>query len=348
MAKNCPEGETPLFSPELNPIFHFHLIDNVIEGYRRYRILLWALESGLADILYADGPQDPAFLIEKLGYQSVLGEFWVRALIETGILEKVDRKVRLCPEIAPYLVTKSPFYQGDSIRSCSEGIWGESVQLFKNQDVPQKPAGNMSSGFLKVVCQHSMRGEIQEITHFLGQIQEFQSSTTLLDIGGGHGMYSISLCQKNPGLSAVILDRADITPFTQEMIEKYQMNDCISVVTGDMNISLPGSLYDIVFASHVLYRTEDLLIMLNRIAEKIKPGGLVISNHKFEDDWIIPTDDSLKALNTSFIKKHHKMVTQTEFNRLLELSGFSVKNIYQINVCTGFSTLTIASKNPLY
>jgi len=33
-----------------------------------------------------------------------------------------------------------------------------------------------------------------------------QNATKMLDIGGAHGLYSVALCKKNPGLSSTILD----------------------------------------------------------------------------------------------------------------------------------------------
>ncbi|PWR71261.1 methyltransferase domain-containing protein [Methanospirillum lacunae] len=345
MEQNHQKGLNPLSSKGQACGEDFHRIDEVISGFRRYRVLTWALESGIADILYAVGPHDPDVLIQKLGYQSSFGKSFLEALVEIGILEKKENKVGLCSKLAPYLVSESPLYQGDSIRSSSEGIWGQSEDFFKENSESQKPASQMSPDFLKVVCQHSMRGEIQEITRILSNIPEFQSSHTLLDIGGGHGMYSISFCQKNPGLSAVILDKQSITPFTLEMVKRYQMVDRISIETGDMNVDIPGSGYDMVFASHILYRADDLHLLLKRIAAKIKTRGLFISNHKFEDDWIIPREDALKAMDTVFIKGHHHMVTRDEFKNVLGSSGLSGIQSFNIRTCTGFSTLTIATKN---
>ncbi|HWQ64209.1 MAG TPA: methyltransferase domain-containing protein, partial [Methanospirillum sp.] len=323
MEQNHLKGSNPLSFNEQVFAEDFHRIDDVIAGFRRYRVLTWALESGIADILYAEGPQDPGVLVKKLGYQSSFGKFFLDALVEIGILEKKENKVGLCSKIAPYLVSESPLYQGDSIRSSSDGIWGQSVDFFKENSESQKPTRQMSPDFLKVVCQHSMRGEIQEITRILSNIPEFQSSHTLLDIGGGHGMYSISFCQQNLGLSAIILDKPSVTPFTMEMIKQYHMVSRISVEAGDMNVDIPGSGYDMVFASHILYRAEDLHVLLKGIAAKIKSRGFFISNHKFEDDWIIPKEDALKAMNTVFIRGHHHMVTRDEFKEMLESSGLS-------------------------
>ncbi len=322
----------------------YHQIDVLISGFRRYRILLWALESGITDILYKEGQMDSELLSSRLGFRPDLALVWIDALVESGLLERTENVLRLPSALMPYIVRESPLYQGDSIRMASEGIWKEGVDLFRIGADSKGPARKMSPEFLRVVCQHSMRGELPDITKNLCQRKEFSSARRLLDIGGGHGMYSISFCQQNPFLSAIILDRPSITPFTEEMVEQYGMTDRISVVAGDMHTDIPGSGYDIVFVSHILYHCTDIPTLLRNIIKKMNPGGLFVSNHKFADDWIIPENDTTSALDMMVTRDHHRMISDEEFTSYLESAGLSDITSTRVRASTGFSRLHLGMR----
>jgi hypothetical protein len=55
----------------------------------------------------------------------------------------------------------------------------------------------------------------------------------LLDIGGGHATYSITLCRKYPQLSALVFDEAQALPVGRESIVAEEMADRVSVHEGN-------------------------------------------------------------------------------------------------------------------
>ncbi|MFH0967997.1 MAG: class I SAM-dependent methyltransferase [Methanobacteriota archaeon] len=323
----------------------YQQVSNLITGYKRYRLLLWALDSGIVDILDRDGPMETEALIARKEYRTDITRLWIDALIDISILERAEGLIRNNPFLSPYLISDSPLYQGDSIRSVQGGFWGMGIDILTNRpDTPGKPEGKMTPEFLRVVSQHSMRGEIQEITQILSSLEKFRSAKRLLDIGGGHGMYAISLCQQNPNLSAVILDRPHISLFTRNMVEHYGLSDRIEVISGDMDLDLPYSGYDIVYASHVMYRQEDLTDLISRIVRVLNEGGLFISNHKFKEDWKSPENDAPAALENEIIRSFHRMTSEYEFLNLLKSAGLSRIEVRKVSANTGFSTLHTALK----
>ena len=60
----------------------------------------------------------------------------------------------------------------------------------------------------------------------------------LLDIGGGHGLYSIFFTRKYPHLRACVLDLPQIIPVTNENIERLGAREKVSAVAG---ITAPSS-----------------------------------------------------------------------------------------------------------
>lgn len=331
----------------LNQVFDasYQKISDLVNGQKRYCLLLSVLESGIPDILYHHGPMEPEILLARLGYESELARLWIDALVEIGIIEKTSGQVQICQGLSPYLVSESPLYQGDSISSAKMSPWCIGTGYLKNEpDTSRRTEGKMTPEFLRIVAQHSLKGELQEITRILLSMKEFRSASTLLDIGGGHGMYSISFCQQNPNLSVVILDLPHIVQSTREIVERYGMEDRVEVISGDMHTDLPGSGYDLIYVSHILYRKDDLSVLLHRIIQVLNKGGLLISNHKFHDDWINSDLDAVTTLDHEMIKSHHRMIPEPEFLNILKSEGLTLIESRKVPATTGFSTLHIALK----
>jgi len=323
----------------------YQRIEDIIDGLRRYRILLWAIQSGIADILNRDGPMEIDTLIQKLGFHPEPTHLWIEALVDSKILEKSEKNVWLSQDLSRYLISDSPLYQGDTIKYISETIWGteaDFISVGKNYDNSEE---KINPYFLRVLSQRSMRGELQDVSRVLSKNKNFLNARRLLDIGGGHGMYSVSFCQQNPNLSAVILDRASIIKFTQEMINRYRMADRISVISGDMNTDLPGPGYDLVFASHIIYGMADPISFLKRIYQKTNLGGIFVSNHKFDDDWVLSDKNRLTALETATRRMYHQMIPENEFTSMILSAGFAHIDVIRIRANTGYTKLHIASKN---
>ncbi|WP_181391729.1 class I SAM-dependent methyltransferase [Methanospirillum lacunae] len=322
----------------------YQRIEDIVDGLRQYRVLLWAVQSGIADVLTDEGPMESDLLIQKLGYHPEPAHLWIEALVESKILERSEKTVWLSQGISRYLISNSPLYQGDTIKYISEAIWGNEADFFSVGIKHDISEDKINPDFLRVLSQRSMRGELQDVSRVLSQKKEFLNARRLLDIGGGHGMYSISFCQQNPNLSGVILDRPSIIQFTQAMINHYMMADRISVVSGDMNTDLPGCGYDLVFASHIIYGMKDPASFINRIYQKINIGGIFISNHKFDDDWVLSDTNLLSALETATRRMYHQMIPENEYNTLIQSTGFVIKDVIKIKANTGYTTLHIAAK----
>jgi 2-polyprenyl-3-methyl-5-hydroxy-6-metoxy-1,4-benzoquinol methylase len=322
----------------------YQRIEDIIDGLRRYRILLWAIQSGVADILNHDGPMESDFLIHKLGFDPKPAHIWIEALVESKILERSEKTLRISQDLSRYLLSDSPLYQGDTIKYLSEAIWGPEADFNSVGVKHGNSEEKINPYFLRVLSQRSMRGELQSVSRVLSENKQFTNAQRLLDIGGGHGMYSVSFCQQNPNLSAVILDKASIIQFTQEMINRYRMADRISVISGDMNTDLPGSGYDIVFASHIIYGMADPLSFLKCTYQKTNLGGIFVSNHKFDDDWVLSDKNRLSALETATRRMYHKMIPENEFTSMVLSAGFAHIDVIRVRANTGYTKLHIATK----
>ncbi|HVW10477.1 MAG TPA: methyltransferase [Bryobacteraceae bacterium] len=100
---------------------------------------------------------------------------------------------------------------------------------------------------------------------------------TLLDIGGGTGIYSMAFLQRNPGLKAIILDRPEVLRVAAEFAAQYGVADRIDFRPGDMFTgAFPPA--DFILFSNVLHDwdVDDCRGLVRRASESLRPGGSIL------------------------------------------------------------------------
>ena len=58
-------------------------------------------------------------------------------------------------------------------------------------------------------------------------------ATTMLDIGGGHGAYSVAFCERHPRLKATILDLPEAVESATPLLAEEEMGDRVVHCVGD-------------------------------------------------------------------------------------------------------------------
>jgi ubiquinone/menaquinone biosynthesis C-methylase UbiE len=110
----------------------------------------------------------------------------------------------------------------------------------------------------------------------LSQIKLPQSEPTkLLDIGGGHGLYSISFCQKYPRLEATIFDREESKQLALVNIASNKLQNRIRFQSGNFLSDDLGEGYDVAFLFNILhnFRKGENLIILRKVRDSLVRGG---------------------------------------------------------------------------
>ena len=80
-------------------------------------------------------------------------------------------------------------------------------------------------------CRNNLRGICRAIA--IKKLINFEGVKKILDIGGGSGIFASTFIKDNPALSAVVFDLPNVISLTKEYIEKENMSDRISTLTGN-------------------------------------------------------------------------------------------------------------------
>jgi len=104
------------------------------------------------------------------------------------------------------------------------------------------------------------------------------NASRLLDVGGGHGMYSVKLCRRHPNLTATIFDQPSALEFTKEVLASEKMNERISMRRGDFLLDDLGSGYDVALLFNIIHGLppETNKELLRRLAKSLNPGGMLV------------------------------------------------------------------------
>jgi cyclopropane fatty-acyl-phospholipid synthase-like methyltransferase len=100
----------------------------------------------------------------------------------------------------------------------------------------------------------------------------------LLDVGGGHGMYSIALCQRHPALTATVFDSPQVLRVARTSIAAAHLDERIAVQPGNFWQDDLGSGYDIAFVFNIVhgFTPEQNTALLGNVARALHPGGTVV------------------------------------------------------------------------
>lgn len=110
-----------------------------------------------------------------------------------------------------------------------------------------------------------------------GKIPMPRGATTMLDIGGSHGLYSIELCKMHPGLASTILELPGALDSASRIAKRYDPSGMVEYVSGDALVDDLGvDRYDVVMINNVVHHftAEQNKALAGRVARALKPAGI--------------------------------------------------------------------------
>jgi hypothetical protein len=263
--------EQRMYDVELEP--------EVIKCLVNYRKLFDVLRVSVDLDVYTHlaSPATAHCLSKTLGIDEYFLSYLLDTLLRIGLVDisgEVDGSpaYRSSAEAYQYLSRESQLYLG------KERFHDEETNKLLERFITEGPSGD-------VVRKDYWTREIVEkvqVGALLGGVQsavkhiDLAGCKCLLDIGGGHGLYSIFFTQKYPHLRACILDLPQIISLTKENIARLRASARVSAVAGDYHTFKPSSKIDAVFLSNVTSDHDELRVLLGRCHGFLINRGVVI------------------------------------------------------------------------
>jgi SAM-dependent methyltransferase len=153
---------------------------------------------------------------------------------------------------------------------------------------------------------------------------DFSDADSLLDIGGGPGIYAIELARRWPGLRAAVFDRPEVLEVARENVLAAGLEDRVDLIPGDAFSDDLGGPWDAILISNLvhIYSDEENRRLVARCGAALAPNGrLVIKDFLLDDTRLTPPGGAIFAVNMLISTECGDCYTEGEARSWLETAG---------------------------
>lgn len=168
----------------------------------------------------------------------------------------------------------------------------------------------------------------------------------VLDVGGGHGGYSMALARRYANVQAMVFELPAAAEVARELIASEGMGDRVSVQVGDFQKEALGSGYDLLLLFGMLVSETPVgkLALLRKAHAALVPGGmLAIRGFWLDDERTGPAEATLFSLHMLLSTDACDISTRAEISDWLSEAGFKRPHLAPLPAWVG-SSLMLAYK----
>ena len=238
-------------------------IYNLVKINVQSNILITAIKWKVFDSLVE--PVSAKAVAEKLQFHQRNLELFLNALAGMEIIQKENGLFFNTEQSAEFLVSTNPGYLGSFFLHVNK--WHEQLglnmeELIKNGP-PENTEQDMADGAIwadsaRLSAAYNYCGPAQYITKIVSSLPEFPNMKTMVDLGGGAGIYTISIVSAHPDMKGVVFEQPPVASVTRDFIRQYDAEDRITVMEGNYITDSLGDSYDLIFASATLNLTSSV------------------------------------------------------------------------------------------
>ena len=304
-------------------------IMQLINGYWATAILGAAV--GCSLFTHLDAGADTA---ERLAEATGLSERGTQALLDGlvgfGLVDVRGGTYRNAADAATYLVDDREAYLGGlaRLKFAAMGGLAELPEALRAGG-PTRPAVEIADNphWEQVVPAITAQSVpvARIVADLLGLARAGEIS--ILDVGGGSGVYSAAWLALNPAARAVQLDWAPVNALARRLLTERGLADRFSTVDGDFHHADFGTAaYDVAVYSHIAHQEgpEENLALFAKIRGALKPGGaLVVVDYVVDDDRGGPAFPLLFASEMLIKSKQGGTWRRADYEGWLAKAGFT-------------------------
>lgn len=245
--------------------------------------------------LFARLGQGPVTAAEAAGNLGLDAGAVGRALIALAAMDLAARRGdtwHLAPRAEATLLPDAPCYQGHTLAHGAQvwPFWSDLEASLAGRtggwvfSAEGSPRMRSHRDFILAMHNMAMAGRAAELADRV----DLAGRRTLMDVGGGPGSYAMALCERNPGLTATVLDLPETLEIAREVIARLGMADRVRTVAGDWDTSEFGQGNDVVLLSSIMHGpTSGAEMKLAKARRSLVDGGLLIVQ-----DFLLDADET--------------------------------------------------------
>ena len=284
-------------------------------GFQGARVLLTANNYRVFD--YLKKQKAAAGLAKDIGADKRATEILLDALTGLGLLKKQKGQYKNSSLASQFLISGSPYYQGDIIRH-ADTLW-QNWSGLDNVVKTGKPHHVSHDHRAFILGMHNLA--LLKADNVLKAVG-LKGVKKALDLGGGPGTYTIEMAKK--GISVTIFDTPETIEIAKEVIKKSGVKN-INFLQGDFLADDFGRDYDLIFISQILhaYSEDDNIMVLKKCRNALNKNGRIIIQEFFIDkDRANPVQSALFSINMLVNTEGGRCYSPEEIKRWYLKTGF--------------------------
>jgi len=246
------------------------------------------------------GPRSEPDLRRELGLEDRPAVVLFTAMRAMGLLHRdADQRLVLSPLARDHLLEGAPFdvsaYVG--LAADAPGVKEMIARLKSNKPAgaaEEKGAAFIYREGLESAMEHeadarrltlALAGRAKNVAPHLARVAPLEGVTTLLDVGGGTGLYSIACLQRHPRLRAIVWDRPEVLKIAHEFASAHGVADRLETRPGDMFADAVPSA-DAILLSNILHDWDvpQNRQLIKRLATTLPANGRLLIHDVFLND----------------------------------------------------------------
>jgi len=254
-------------------------------GMASSRVLMAGVELGVFDALVTR-PLSASELAEAIGCDPIGTEALANALNGFGYLRRRGGRYRNARAVRRWLQSDARFPL-DKAFGLYRVLWNEfndvedRLRSTERRDFHARRDERFWADYELGLAQFA-RLSSPEIVH---KVKLDRPPTRLLDVGGGHGTYTMRFCKQYPALQAEIIDLPGAAAIGRDLVAQAGFADQIRYQEADLATADWGTGFDIVLLFNVvhIFTPEEVASLFAKAKAALRPGGAFVvldSAHK--------------------------------------------------------------------
>lgn len=277
------------------------LIDRIAGGYRSSQALFTACRLGVFAAL-ANATLGVRQVADLLKTDLRGTRILLDALVGLGLLRRSDSGYANTELAKTCLVPDAP---GSRLAHILHGAnlydrWGGLPEAVRTGRPVSTPGDVSDPARAKADFARAMAASARHSARLTAEAIDLRGVRSMLDIGGGPGVFAAAFAQRQPGLTVTVLDDAETLRTTAELVAAAELQDRIRLEPGDAFESDLAGPWDLILVSNVvhIYSDAECRRLTQRCAEALAPGGrLLLKDFFVNDDRTEPAWSLLFAVN---------------------------------------------------
>ncbi|MBI1850228.1 MAG: methyltransferase domain-containing protein [Planctomycetes bacterium] len=326
-------------APQATPTLSPNRIFGAIQAYQQAAAIRAAIDLDLFTAI-AGGATTQREIATRIGVAERGARILSDYLVVAGFLTKESGRYGLAPDAAAFLDRRSPAYVGASVEFIQSPTL---ISAYGDLTAAVRKGGTAMSNGGATAPEHPVWAQFARSMSGLAAIGARNLAERLtppegpalrvLDIAAGHGLYGISIAQRNPRAEVVALDWPHVLEVAKEFASRAGVGDRFRTLPGSAFDVDYGKDYDVVLLTNFLHHFD--APTCEKLARKVhgalrKGGRAVTLEFVPNEDRVTPVESAGFALSMLAATPAGDAYTFAEIERFFRTAGFERSEMFDL------------------